>query len=220
MFPVQSGQVRLDQQPVPLHGTGGRCGHGQDRGGAGEHTHTLSESVISDLFCLCPVVKHLRCFPWNISCTITHFKVPTPSERRVKNRFETSVKYGGRLQEVSWGFVFQCFTVHSLFPGGVNWNDLWRREGDFFFWLSWLFSQVFLWKEAQSLSQGDSYWLGLRTGGGDEGWQWSDGSRVEKGPEWVMIGRRRRRRRRRRVERRLLRWRASRCWSPGHLRWY
>lgn len=41
MFPVQSGQVRLDQQPVPLHGTGGRCGHGQDRGGAGEHTHSL-----------------------------------------------------------------------------------------------------------------------------------------------------------------------------------
>uniref|UniRef100_A0A671XI55 C-type lectin domain-containing protein n=1 Tax=Sparus aurata TaxID=8175 RepID=A0A671XI55_SPAAU len=48
--------------------------------------------------------------------------------------------------------------------------------------------QMFLWKEAQSLSQGDSYWLGLRTGGGDEGWQWSDGSRVEKGPEfWLHV---------------------------------
>ncbi|XP_070778295.1 C-type lectin domain family 1 member A-like [Enoplosus armatus] len=44
--------------------------------------------------------------------------------------------------------------------------------------------QVFLWKKAQSLSQGDSYWLGLRSsGGGDGGWQWSDGSLVEKGPE-------------------------------------
>ncbi|KAK5854765.1 hypothetical protein PBY51_004934 [Eleginops maclovinus] len=41
--------------------------------------------------------------------------------------------------------------------------------------------QVFLWGKAQSLSQGDSYWLGLRGGGGDGGWQWSDGSRVEKG---------------------------------------
>ncbi|KAJ4928472.1 hypothetical protein JOQ06_016264 [Pogonophryne albipinna] len=42
--------------------------------------------------------------------------------------------------------------------------------------------QVFLWGKAQSLSQGDSYWLGLRGGGGDGGWQWSDGSLVDKGP--------------------------------------
>ncbi|XP_042362927.1 C-type lectin domain family 6 member A-like [Plectropomus leopardus] len=40
--------------------------------------------------------------------------------------------------------------------------------------------QVFLWKKAQSLSQEDSYWLGLRSG--DGGWQWSDGSPVERGP--------------------------------------
>ncbi|XP_044027581.1 C-type lectin domain family 6 member A-like isoform X2 [Siniperca chuatsi] len=44
--------------------------------------------------------------------------------------------------------------------------------------------QVFLWKKAQSLSQGDSYWLGLRSGGGDGGWQWSDGSLVGKGPQF------------------------------------
>ncbi|XP_051247108.1 C-type lectin domain family 6 member A-like isoform X2 [Dicentrarchus labrax] len=44
--------------------------------------------------------------------------------------------------------------------------------------------QVFLWKKAQSLSQGDSYWLGLRSGGSDGSWQWSDGSPVEKGPEF------------------------------------
>ncbi|XP_049458833.1 C-type lectin domain family 6 member A-like isoform X1 [Epinephelus fuscoguttatus] len=42
--------------------------------------------------------------------------------------------------------------------------------------------QVFLWKKARSLSQGDSYWLGLRSSGGDGGWQWSDGSPVEQGP--------------------------------------
>ncbi|XP_038581422.1 C-type lectin domain family 6 member A-like isoform X2 [Micropterus salmoides] len=44
--------------------------------------------------------------------------------------------------------------------------------------------QVFLWKKAQSLSHGDSYWLGLRSSGGDRGWQWSDGSPVEKGPKF------------------------------------
>lgn len=43
-------------------------------------------------------------------------------------------------------------------------------------------SQAFLWTNAQSLSQGDSYWLGLRGGAGG-GWQWSDGSEVEKGPQ-------------------------------------
>ncbi|KAM7384805.1 hypothetical protein PAMA_011927 [Pampus argenteus] len=42
--------------------------------------------------------------------------------------------------------------------------------------------QLFLWKKAQSLSQGDSYWLGLRSGGADGGWQWSDGSLLETGP--------------------------------------
>ncbi|XP_027142787.1 C-type lectin domain family 6 member A-like [Larimichthys crocea] len=41
--------------------------------------------------------------------------------------------------------------------------------------------QVFLFKKAQSLSQGDSYWLGMRSSGADGGWQWSDGSLVEKG---------------------------------------
>ncbi|XP_026203814.1 C-type lectin domain family 6 member A-like isoform X2 [Anabas testudineus] len=44
--------------------------------------------------------------------------------------------------------------------------------------------QVFLWKKAQSLSQGDSYWLGLRSSGAHGGWQWSDGSKVEKGPQF------------------------------------
>ncbi|KAM3596188.1 uncharacterized protein V6R79_010072 [Siganus canaliculatus] len=42
--------------------------------------------------------------------------------------------------------------------------------------------QVFLWRTAQSRSHGDSYWLGMRSGGGEEGWQWSDGSPVVKGP--------------------------------------
>ncbi|XP_078124609.1 lactose-binding lectin l-2-like isoform X4 [Sander vitreus] len=41
--------------------------------------------------------------------------------------------------------------------------------------------QLFLWKTAQSLSQGDSYWLGLRISGDGGGWQWSNGSPVEKG---------------------------------------
>ncbi|XP_031150604.1 C-type lectin domain family 4 member C-like isoform X1 [Sander lucioperca] len=41
--------------------------------------------------------------------------------------------------------------------------------------------QLFLWKTAQSLSQGDSYWLGLRISGDGKGWQWSNGSPVEKG---------------------------------------
>ncbi|XP_028453965.1 lactose-binding lectin l-2 [Perca flavescens] len=42
--------------------------------------------------------------------------------------------------------------------------------------------QLFLWNKAKSLSQGDSYWLGLRISGDGGGWQWSDGSPVEKGP--------------------------------------
>uniref|UniRef100_UPI0037E83B32 C-type lectin domain family 4 member C-like n=1 Tax=Semicossyphus pulcher TaxID=241346 RepID=UPI0037E83B32 len=52
--------------------------------------------------------------------------------------------------------------------------------------------QVFLWRKAQSLSQGDSYWLGLRNGGGggggDGGWRWSDGSLLEKGTQfWAHV---------------------------------
>ncbi|XP_061597620.1 C-type lectin domain family 6 member A-like [Cololabis saira] len=43
--------------------------------------------------------------------------------------------------------------------------------------------QEFLFKMAQSLSQGDSYWLGLRSSG-DGAWQWSDGSPVEKSPQF------------------------------------
>ncbi|XP_040909894.1 lactose-binding lectin l-2-like [Toxotes jaculatrix] len=44
--------------------------------------------------------------------------------------------------------------------------------------------QLFLWKKALSLSQGDSYWLGLRSSGADGGWQWSDGSSAEKRPQF------------------------------------
>ncbi|XP_041664367.1 C-type lectin domain family 6 member A-like [Cheilinus undulatus] len=44
--------------------------------------------------------------------------------------------------------------------------------------------QVFLWKKAQSLSQGDSYWLGLRSSGGGLGWRWSDGTELEEGPQF------------------------------------
>ncbi|XP_067380732.1 uncharacterized protein [Channa argus] len=44
--------------------------------------------------------------------------------------------------------------------------------------------QVFLWKKAQSLSQGDSYWLGLRSSAADAGWQWSDGSVLKEGPQF------------------------------------
>ncbi|XP_047461799.1 ladderlectin-like [Mugil cephalus] len=46
--------------------------------------------------------------------------------------------------------------------------------------------QEFLWKTTQSLSHGDSYWLGMR--GGSEGWKWSDGSPVEKGPQFWQRG--------------------------------
>ncbi|XP_030597867.1 C-type lectin domain family 6 member A-like [Archocentrus centrarchus] len=41
--------------------------------------------------------------------------------------------------------------------------------------------QEFLWEKAQSLSQGDSYWLGLRSSSADGGWRWSDGSLLENG---------------------------------------
>ncbi|KAG7215419.1 hypothetical protein INR49_006519 [Caranx melampygus] len=43
--------------------------------------------------------------------------------------------------------------------------------------------QLFLWRTAQSLSQGDSYWLGLRSST-DSGWKWSDGSPTETGPQF------------------------------------
>ena len=54
MFPVQSGQGWLDQQPVPLHGTRGRCGHSEDRGRAGKHKHVLC-------FC-CPIIFYFSLF--------------------------------------------------------------------------------------------------------------------------------------------------------------
>ncbi|KAM4631447.1 CD209 antigen-like protein C [Polymixia lowei] len=44
--------------------------------------------------------------------------------------------------------------------------------------------QVFLWKQALSLSQGDSYWLGLRSSSPDGGWQWSDGSPMDSRPQF------------------------------------
>ncbi|KAM6974297.1 LOW QUALITY PROTEIN: uncharacterized protein LKV04_015935 [Tautogolabrus adspersus] len=46
-------------------------------------------------------------------------------------------------------------------------------------------ARVFLWKKAESLSQGDSYWLGLRSagGGGDGGRRWSYSTLLEKGPQ-------------------------------------
>ncbi|XP_039977877.1 C-type lectin domain family 6 member A-like [Xiphias gladius] len=47
--------------------------------------------------------------------------------------------------------------------------------------------QLFLWQKAQSLSQGDSYWLGLRSSGADGGWHWSDGSSVEKRPQFWQL---------------------------------
>ncbi|XP_015236978.1 PREDICTED: C-type lectin domain family 4 member E-like [Cyprinodon variegatus] len=44
--------------------------------------------------------------------------------------------------------------------------------------------QEFLFKTAQSLSQGDSYWLGLRGSGVEGTWQWSDGTPLENGPQF------------------------------------
>ncbi|XP_041822999.1 C-type lectin domain family 6 member A-like isoform X2 [Melanotaenia boesemani] len=44
--------------------------------------------------------------------------------------------------------------------------------------------QVFLFQTAQSLSHGDSYWLGLRSSSSDGAWQWSDGSLLEKGAQF------------------------------------
>ncbi|KAK5614858.1 hypothetical protein CRENBAI_010913 [Crenichthys baileyi] len=44
--------------------------------------------------------------------------------------------------------------------------------------------QEFLFKMAQSLSQGDSYWLGLRGSSVDGTWQWSDGTPLENGPQF------------------------------------
>ncbi|XP_036001852.1 C-type lectin domain family 4 member E-like [Fundulus heteroclitus] len=44
--------------------------------------------------------------------------------------------------------------------------------------------QEFLFKTAQSRSQGDSYWLGLRGSGAEGTWQWSDGAPLENGPQF------------------------------------
>lgn len=98
MLLIQSGQSRLDRQPVPLHGTGGRCGHGRDRGRAGERVHTL--------FLPCSVIYSTHSDSFSLS-----------SEREVKNRFKTSVKYGdicrsSRCLRSSEGFFFHCFTAH------------------------------------------------------------------------------------------------------------
>ncbi|XP_008401535.1 C-type lectin domain family 4 member E-like [Poecilia reticulata] len=44
--------------------------------------------------------------------------------------------------------------------------------------------QEFLFKMAQSRSQGDSYWLGLRSSAVDGTWQWSDGTPLQNGPQF------------------------------------
>ncbi|XP_071382771.1 C-type lectin domain family 4 member E-like [Centroberyx affinis] len=44
--------------------------------------------------------------------------------------------------------------------------------------------QIFLWNQAKTLSHGDSYWVGLRSSGADGGWQWSDGSPLDQGPQF------------------------------------
>lgn len=175
MLLIQSGQSRLVRQPVPLHGTGGRCGHGRDRGRAGERVHTL--------FLPCSVIYSTHSDSFSLS-----------SEREVKNRFKTSVKYGdicrsSRCLRSSEGFFFHCFTAHVpqfiflIVFQTEKWGGVTRRSLKKTVTFSDTFFQLFLWQKAQSLSQGDSYWLGLRSSGADGGWHWSDGSSVEKRPQ-------------------------------------
>ncbi|KAM6959192.1 CD209 antigen-like protein C [Aplochiton taeniatus] len=44
--------------------------------------------------------------------------------------------------------------------------------------------QVFLWNKAKGLSQGDSYWMGLRSSSLDGTWNWVDGTPMEGGHQF------------------------------------
>ncbi|PWA33358.1 hypothetical protein CCH79_00014162, partial [Gambusia affinis] len=59
----------------------------------------------------------------------------------------------------------------------------WTLQGEKCFYFSedradWISSQYLC------MSQGDSYWLGLRSSALDGSWQWSDGSPLENGPQF------------------------------------
>lgn len=119
-----------------------------------------------------------------------------PAGREVKNRFKASMKYGDvcrssqcwRSNEVLC-FPLLLYMWDSLCSWLINskenvlkgWNEGFSLQNG----NVWHVFQEFLWEKAQSLSQGDSYWVGLRSSGADGDWQWSDGSLLEKGPQWV-----------------------------------